>query len=297
MVLIFGAGRIGKDIYYYLQKHGHEVKIFSKSLPNHPDRNFFKGDISNILHNPEILDNVSVIIYTIHTTVPSTSFENELFDAETNILPFINLLNLCKGRNLKKFIYISSGGAVYGNPMAVDKIKEDHPTNPISSYGITKLVNEKYLLLFKRNFSQGITILRPSNIYGTIPNLNIPQDILAKIIHAALTNTPMEVWGDGNSKKDYLNINDFLEAIEKVLLFDNVASREIFNVSSGQMYSINEIIDIVQKITEKKIKMKYSADKEFDVKNIELDNSAFCNTFFWKPHLFLELGIKKMLSK
>jgi UDP-glucose 4-epimerase len=296
MVLIVGAGFIGLAIYEDLVLRGKLVKVFSRSRPEivNPSH-FFQGDYKNIDQYPSMLEGVSVIVHAIHTTVPSTSFNNEIFDVESNVIPFLKLLNLCKKRDIEKFIFVSSGGAIYGASNGKEMKETDVP-KPISSYGITKLTMEQYLMLNKQLFNNNVFILRPSNVFGTGQSISKPQGIIGHLINASLAKKEIQIWGDGNGLKDYIFIDDFTSAIKKIIDCPTESKTATFNVSSGKTHSIIEIVKTIETFTQQKIVLQFIEHKEFDVENISLSNLLFMSTFDWKPHNSLAQGVEKILK-
>jgi UDP-glucose 4-epimerase len=295
MILIIGHGFLGSAIFSDLTRKGYAVKIFSRSLPPELLSNHFIGKIEEIEENEHIFNGISTVIHAVHTTIPYTSDSDPVGDVESNVIPFIKLLNTCKKKNISKFIYLSSGGAVYGHPTNSKPLNEIAQTNPESPYGISKLINEKYLMLYGKAFSNGFVILRASNIYGIGQNVTVPQGIIGHLIKSVKTNNEINIWGDGESRKDYLYLEDFLQAIVKVIE-DKVARNCIYNIASGKTSSINELIHTVEKIANKKISCNYSPFKNFDISNIALDNSLFRETYSWKPTTLLEEGIKHIYN-
>ena len=295
MILIIGYGFLGSAIFAHLSKKGYPVKIFSRNLPPELLDNNFIGKIEEIEKHEYIFNDVSIIIHAVHTTIPYTSDLDPVGDVESNVIPFIKLLNICQKKNITKFIYLSSGGAVYGHPTNSKPLDEKSQTNPESPYGISKLVNEKYLMLYDKAFSDGFVILRASNIFGTGQDISVPQGIVGHLIQSSKTNNILTIWGDGESRKDYLYLGDFLDGIVKVIEDKNKRNC-IYNIASGKTSSVNELIHIVEKIAGKKITCNYSSFKKFDVPSIALDNSLFCKTFSWKPTTLIEEGIKHIYN-
>jgi len=295
MILILGGGFIGSAVYQNLRRLNYNVRLYSKSANSFVTPDYCKN-ISNIDEHPEVLKGVHTIINTIHTSVPATSFLNELYDVETNVLPFIKLLKHCEKNSVKKFIHISSGGAIYGQTIQHDELTETAATNPVSSYGITKLINEKYLILNRDIFEEGIAILRPSNIYGKNQQLIKPQGVIGYLINSAINNVPFTVWGDGTANKDYLYLSDLTEAIKQVVDSDLSTLPIIYNVSSGKNYSIFELIDVIENLTNTKIKVDFDKKKPFDVHHVKLSNKLFKSTFNWTPKMNIEEGIGQIVQ-
>jgi UDP-glucose 4-epimerase len=287
MVLLLGYGFLGQAIYKSLKEEGLKVRVLSRNFP-FSNEDFINSDFNSISNIEHAFKEVKTVIHCFHSTVPFTSINNEIFDVQTNLIPFISILNLCKKYEIENFIYISSGGAVYGNPLNAIPVEENFPTNPISSYGITKLSCEKYLLMSKDFFKGNCVVLRPSNIYGPGQNTNKPQGIIGHLIKSAREKTKIEIWGDGNGKKDYLHIDDFTEGLIKVINNNFKLNTNIYNISSEISYSINDLIKLVEKRFHYKLNIIRKKENLYDVKNILLSNKLFSKTFDWKSKIKLE---------
>jgi UDP-glucose 4-epimerase len=292
MVLILGSGFIGRALYTQLKASGRQAKLFSKSLVTDATNHTYGGDLEEIERYEHLFEGVDTVVHAIHTTVPSTSHENELFDVQTNVIPFIRILKICQRRQVKNFIYLSSGGAVYGNPLKQQAITEDHLTDPISSYGVTKLMCEKYLLLHRSGFPGHCVILRPSNVFGEEQNVSRPQGLIGHVLRAVESNTTFHIWGDGRGRKDYLYVGDLIEAIQQVIHKDGRPESGIYNIGSGHSWSVNDIIREVETIYNKKMEVAYHPSKSFDVQEIQLDSALFKERFNWESkkslHEFLQ---------
>lgn len=294
MILMLGYGFMGSVLYEQLKDSGHKVRVFSKDIEQNESSDKFRGEFGNLEKQPEIFDDVDLVIDLIHTTVPVTSMKNIIYDVDSNITPTMKMLEIMRQRGVKDIVYISSGGAVYG---VYDQgpISEMYPTNPVSSYGVTKLMVEKYLMLHSHNFGLRPCILRPSNAYGPGQKLDKPQGIVSYMVYAALCGVEFEVWGDGEAKKDYLHVNDICDAIAKIIEADTF-ERGIFNIAYGNSVTVSDLIRIVEEKTEKKLKVKFSPAKQFDVNIVELDSSKFRNKYGWVPKISLENGVESIIE-
>jgi UDP-glucose 4-epimerase len=280
--LILGSGFIGRTLYTQLKTAGRQVKLFSRSLATNAANHTYGGDLEEIAKYEHLFDDVDTVVHAIHTTVPSTSVDNELFDVQTNVIPFLRILKICRQKHVKNFIYLSSGGAVYGNPLKQLAIAEDHLTDPISSYGVTKLMCEKYLMLHRTYFAGHCIILRPSNVFGEDQDVSRPQGLIGHLLRAVENNTTFHIWGDGRGSKDYLYLGDFVEAIQQVISRDGKPENGIFNIGSGHYWSVLDIVREVESIYNKKLDLVHHPSKSFDVQEIKLDSALFKQTFNWE---------------
>lgn len=280
MILLLGYGFLGSAVYKALKKSGQQVKVISRTVPQN-NSDFISADITAIKFLEKEFVGIKTVIHCIHTTVPASSILDETYDIQSNLIPFVAILNLCKENKVENFIYVSSGGAVYGSPLNDKALTEDHSTNPLSSYGITKLASEKYLIINRGNFKGNCIVLRPSNIYGFGQRTSKPQGIIGHALNACINNLELTIWGSGEGKKDYLHIDDFVNALLKVVLYKNRTEKIIYNLASGELLTINQIIETIENKFKSKINKKFLQQKKYDIPSISLDSSLFEKQFNW----------------
>jgi len=189
----------------------------------------------------------------------------------------------------KKIIFLSSGGTVYGVPEIIP-ITESHQTNPICSYGIIKKTIEEYLFMFGKIYGLNYNVFRLSNPYGERQNPLAAQGAIPVFIHRTINDETITIWGDGEIVRDYIYIRD--SAIVLAESIKNNVEEKIFNLSSGKGYSLNNIIEIVKKVSGKEVKVEYKPGRDIDVPVNILDNTLVKETFDWKPETSIEEGIQ-----
>jgi UDP-glucose 4-epimerase len=298
-IVIGGGGFIGSHITEGLLRQGHAVVVFDR--PGAPYLKLLGEQgatitLGNFFESSDLLNaltGMDVAFHFVSTTVPKTSNVDPAFDVQSNLVGTINFLNIAKDVGVKKVLFPSSGGTVYGIPQFTP-ITEAHPTNPISSYGITKLAIEKYLALFHRLYGLDYSILRISNAYGERQQLKNAQGLIPTIIHQALTRRPLHVWGDGSVVRDYVHASDIATAFLKVL--DYEGETKIFNISSGTGYTVNQVIEMVQAIIGGYPEVIYDPADAYDVPVNILDNSRAKQTLDWSPTLKLEEGLRRTVA-
>ena len=211
-VVMGGGGFIGSHLTESLLLRYGKVTVFDKPGAPHLDllsrkgANIILGDFLESTHVQKALISADTVFHLISTTVPKSSTDDPVFDIETNLVGTVSLLNLAKKTGVKKIVFTSSGGTVYGVPREIP-ISEDHPTDPISSYGIVKLTIEKYLHLLWTLYGMNYSILRISNAYGERQIANSAQGIIPTIIDKVLHDEVFTIWGDGSVIRDYVHIS------------------------------------------------------------------------------------------
>lgn len=292
-----GAGFIGSHLVDALLGAGHQVRVFDRPhvdrLPQvaaHAGIETFTGDFLNSRSLVPALSGAQVVFHLISTTLPKSSNDNPAYDVESNVIGTVRLLGLCREQGVAKIVFMSSGGTVYGVPRGLP-IDEEHPTFPISSYGIQKLTIEKYLHLAERIHGLDYCILRGANVYGPRQRLDIAQGVVAVFLDRALKGKPIEIWGDGSVVRDYLYVEDLARALVKAATYEG--EPRIFNVGSGIGTSLNELLSTMRTVTRAKLDVHYSAGRSVDVPANVLGCSRARRHLGWQPEVPLAEGIRR----
>lgn len=293
-LVLGGNGFIGSHIVDKLLIEGHNVSVFDIAQERYrkPSDNvqYFIGNFGDVGLMRKALKDQDVVIHAISTTIPETSNQNILNDVNSNLIPSLNLFKESAEIGVKRIVFISSGGAVYGNPKLIP-IPENHPKRPISSYGITKLTIEKYLALYSHLTGIEYNIIRPSNPYGPRQNPFGRQGVISVFLGKILKGEPLEIWGDGLIYRDYIYIDDLITAIYSSTI-SNVKSK-IFNIGSGEATSILEIVKKIKKTLEIDFEVIFLDKRDYDVSKVCLDISLATSVLNYNPGVDLENGILK----
>jgi UDP-glucose 4-epimerase len=293
VLVIGGNGFIGSHLVDVLLSHGHKIRVFDfapeKFRDPLPGVDYRISNLNNISDLAEALEGIDTVFHLASSSVPSTSVLDLCADVNNNLIPMLRLLDLMVKMNVKKIVYFSSGGAVYGEPSVFPTV-EEHQLNPISSYGIVKATIEHYIKYYERVHALKHLIIRPSNPYGPRQGHFKAQGVIATFLQNILKNDDLVVFGDGNATKDYIYITDLVEACYSLF---SVNAEGLFNVGSGMGLTINEIVSIIEKVTDTPLKIKYINSKINDVQKVVLDINKLNNVTGWTTQIPIELGIKK----
>jgi UDP-glucose 4-epimerase len=188
-----------------------------------------------------------------------------------------------------QFIYVSSGGSVYGSS-APELVSEDELLNPISSYGFGKKLAETSIKFLGDIHGLRFTILRPANPIGPWQN-NLNQGVVSALVRAARSGTTFTLIGDGHVVRDYFDVQDLIQALLVTANNPEVSVGKIWNVGSGRGHSVVEIIELVEYISKSEIKTKRIAARPSDVSRVILDSSAIGDALGWGPKISLETSL------
>jgi UDP-glucose 4-epimerase len=214
------------------------------------------------------------------------------FDAHSNIEMVLRLLEAARIRGIKNFLFASSGGTVYGDPVHLPA-RESDPTDPRSSYGIIKLAIEKYINLYSRLYAMRGVVLRISNPYGSGQLSGTAIGVIARLLRHVHDGTNFSLWGDGGITRDYFHVDDLIRAFLLALDKGDMAAG-VYNVGGGHGTSIDELVALVERVTGRSVAIDYRPPRSVDVPMIWLDTDKFRSATGWHPIIGLEEGIRRL---
>lgn len=296
-LILGGGGFLGSHLSEALLAEGHAVRIFDRpnllrfrSFQSNENVEWFEGDFIDREHVAHAVSGCDVIFHLVSTTLPRSSNENPAYDVETNVIGTLQLLDAARKNKIRKFIFVSSGGTIYGIPHEVP-IKESHPTEPICSYGISKLAIEKYIHLFHLLHGMEYCVLRLANPFGERQRIAAAQGAVVVFLDKALRNEEIEIWGDGSVVRDYFHVSDAVAALMKAIAYEG--SQRIFNIGSGIGYSLNDIIEAIETLLGVAVRRSYLPARAFDVPVSVLDISKAAEFLNWKPQVSFGEGLSR----
>jgi UDP-glucose 4-epimerase len=294
ILILGGGGFIGSWIADRLVQDGHALRIFERPhvLPyrkfDAEQVEWLTGDLLSVRDIRNAIEGTDVVIHLISATLPKSSNEDPIYDVQSNLAPTLSLLREMVAQRIRKIVFISSGGTVYGIPQHLP-IEETHPTDPLVSHGIIKLAIEKYVLMFEKLYGLRGIVLRVANAFGERQRTDTGQGAVGVFLHRALSGLHIDIWGDGSHTRDYIYASDVAEAFAKAVRYDG--SERVFNISSGNGTSLNQLIDELEDVLGMQIPRRYLPRRAFDVPVSVLGNSLARKEMSWTPAVSLREGL------
>ncbi|NVO29153.1 NAD-dependent epimerase/dehydratase family protein [Donghicola sp. C2-DW-16] len=291
-LIIGGCGFIGSHVLDKLHSEGVSVRVLDRRAemfrPPLPNVEYVMGDLSDTAQIYEALSGVDAVIHLASTTVPSTSNLDPVGDINGNLIATVRLLEVMRSAGVRKMVYLSSGGTVYGVPQT-DPMREDHPLNPISSYGIVKGAIENYLFMEHKLNGLQYVALRASNPYGPRQGHTGIQGLIGTHLWRLARKEQIEVWGDGSIVRDFIHVQDMADLCYRALVSDVTG---VFNAGSGEGASVAEVVKKICDVVGGDVKPIYKDKRNFDVPRVVLDVTRAKEAFGWQKTIDLEQGIK-----
>jgi UDP-glucose 4-epimerase len=247
-------------------------------------------DMTDRLGLEQALAGVDLVVHLASGSLPQSSNRNPHDDVGVNLLGALNLLEASRSAGVQRLLVVSSGGTVYGIPQQVP-ISEDHPTDPLCSYGITKLAIEKYVALYRQLHGLDGLVLRLANPYGERQRLDASQGVVPVFLGRALRFEPLEIWGDGSTVRDFLHISDVVSALLAACRYEG--PERLFNIGSGTGLSLRELVSLLEQELERSLEVHYQEGRSFDVPTnvLCIDRANHC--LGWRPKVTAVEGLHR----
>lgn len=265
-----------KDWFADIIKFNKDLKIVESTLCNDMDFSILEGQ--------------DVLYHLVSSVIPSNSNKHISKDIQANVLFSSQLFEACVKYGVKKVVFISSGGTVYGKELSCP-IPETTSTNPITSYGVQKITIEKLLYLYNYMYGLDYRIVRLANPYGPFQRPNGVLGAVTTFTYKALKKEQIEVYGDGSVIRDFIYIDDAIKGILNIV--NGVSEHHVFNLGCGYGTSIKEVLETIEKSLELKLNIVYKEGRSVDVPVNYLDISRYEKCFGKLYPISLEDGIKK----
>jgi UDP-glucose 4-epimerase len=295
-IVLGGGGFIGTSLCRRLVASGHRVRAFGRRclFPEEiKGAEWYQGDFTDAGALAGAIATFDVVFHLIHATTPQSANLDMASDLQKNVISSIALLDLCRNLGVKRVVYVSSGGTIYGCPQQVPT-PETAPTEPITAYGIGKLATEKYLGLYRHLFGLDYRVLRVANPFGPLQSTLKNQGVIATLVSRVVTGESMEIWGDGSVVRDFVYIDDVVDALEAVI--DDHSDERIFNIGSGQGRSLREVVETIERLAGCKLDIHWKPKRSFDVpvSIVAIDRAQ--DMLGWVPKTPFEAGLRLTIA-
>ncbi len=294
-----GAGFIGSNIVAELVAQGHEVTVLDNLLSGYrsnldpfPQVRFIEGDIRDSAAVRDAIKGAEVVFHHAASVGNKRSIDNPLEDAEINVLGTLQILQACREFKVRKIVTASSAG-IFGELVTMP-ILEDHPVEPDSPYGCTKLAKEKLCLAYAKLYDLEAVCLRYFNVYGPNQRFDAYGNVIPIFVFQMLRNEPLTIFGDGEQTRDFINVQDVVQANLKAA--QKVGISGAFNLGSASRVTINRLVDMVGEVAGVELKPVHGPERPGDVRHSLADVSAAASAFGFKPTVGLREGLATYLA-
>jgi len=300
MIGVYGAnGFIGRNLLSRLVAGGVGVRAVSRRFDEDTVRSlsgsveFTTANFLDPLEMAASLQDLSTVVQLISTSSPGLKNEHAVADIKENVIPHVEFLQSCLQAGVRRYVFISSGGTVYG-PDAMIPTPESAPADPICSHGLTKLSIEKYIQMHGKVDGLEYVILRLSNPFGPGQEFRKGQGLIPAIMDRYRKGLPVRVFGGGLARRDYIFIDDVVDAILAAIELAG-PQQAVINVGSGETRSVLEVIETIEEVCGISFEREWAESRKTDVDVSCLDISRARKLLDWQPKTDFRDGIEKTL--
>jgi UDP-glucose 4-epimerase len=296
MIGVYGAGGfIGRTLVSRLALTGVGARAVVRSaevaseLAGLPGIEWITADLSDARAVEKSLDGIHTVVHLMSTSSPRLGSRSEVEDVLENVVPHVAFLKWAGVRGVRRVVFISSGGAVYG-PRETMPITEDAPARPVSSYGLTKLVTEQYVHMLSVAHGMEYAVLRVANAFGPGQRFQRGQGLIPAILARVAAGLPVEIHGDGRMTRDYVYIEDVVDAIFAAASVERPL-RDVINVGSGVGRSVLDVVATIESVLGRPIPRAFVAGSPTDVSHNVLAIERARALLGWEPSTTFSEGI------
>ena len=294
-----GAGFIGSNLVRQLVADGNDVTVldnllsgFRSNLDPFPQVRFIEGDIRDDAIVAEAIKGVNVVFHLAASVGNKRSIDHPLIDAGINVMGTIKVLEAARREGVRKIVASSSAG-IFGELKTLP-IKEDHPVEPDTPYGSSKLCMEKECLAYAKLYDIEAVCLRYFNVYGPNQRFDAYGNVIPIFAFKMLRSEQLTIFGDGEQTRDFINVKDVVQANIKAALAIGLSGA--FNIGSGDKITVNELVDLLRVSSGIEPQVVYGPPRAGDVRHSIADISAARNSFGFVPLVSLEEGLNEYMT-
>lgn len=295
-----GAGFIGSNLVHALRDEGHAVVVLDSLLSGYRENlAALDGDVRLIegdVRDPEVVASaiagVEVVFHLAASVGNKRSIERPIEDSEINVLGTLRVLEGCRAGDVRSIVYSSSAG-IFGELRELP-IREDHPLEPDSPYGASKLAGEKLVLAYGKLYGLDALSLRYFNVYGPNQRYDAYGNAIPIFAHRLLQGEPVTIFGDGEQTRDFVNVADVVQANLRAARAEGLSGA--FNIASGTSVSINGLVELMAELGQRQHVVEHAGPRPGDVRHSLADISAARKHLDYEPSVALRRGLEEYLA-
>jgi UDP-glucose 4-epimerase len=293
-----GAGFIGSNLVKNLINKGVSVTVLDNFISGHrenlepfPSVSIIEGDVRDKSAVELAIKGAEVVFHLAASVGNKRSIDHPITDAEINVLGTLQILEAARKEGVRKIVTSSSAG-IFGELKTIP-IKEDHPIEPDTPYGCTKLAEEKLCLAYAKLYNIEAICLRYFNVFGPNQRYDAYGNVIPIFVFSILRNKPILIFGDGEQTRDFVHVNDVVQA--NIRAAETTDVNGAFNIASGTKITINQLVHLITKYYDGNTKVKYCSERLGDVRHSLADISLAYEQINYKPSVIFEKGIEEYM--
>lgn len=299
MIAIFGAnGFIGKHVTHLFAESGFDVTAVAREgspAVEHRNVRYLQGDLRALSAMRQALEGIQTVVQLMGTSTPAQGNTRSTQHINNDVIPHVDFLNECVAAGVKRIVFASSGGTVYGPASHVALTPESAPTNPISSHGVTKLMVEHFIKLHGHLDGLEYVILRIANPYGPGQVFKNGQGLIPALMERYERKLPVTIYGDGRASRDYVYIGDVARAFQAAVEAQG-SPNLVLNVGSGIRRTVLEVVRAIEQAAGITFKIEHAPARQADVSSIALETSRIHEELDWRPYIDFPTGLRRTLG-